>query len=80
MNARPITWPTVPKGKGRVRVCLHANNTKEDVERLAEAVVGWAKGVLEVRRRGMDEKRKGRVRVVVAGSDAVGDGIMASKL
>ncbi|KAJ7029401.1 pyridoxal phosphate-dependent transferase [Mycena alexandri] len=34
MNARPITWPTVPKGKDRVRVCLHAGNTTSDVDRL----------------------------------------------
>ena len=80
MNARAITWPTVPKGKDRVRVCLHADNTKEDVERLAEGAVGWAKGVLEVRRRGIDDKRKGRARMIMTGSDAVGDTMTASKL
>ena len=42
MNARPITWPTVPKGKDRVRVCLHAGNTREEVERLVMAMVEWA--------------------------------------
>jgi 8-amino-7-oxononanoate synthase len=42
MNARPITWPTVPKGKDRVRVCLHAGNTKEEVEKLVDAIVTWA--------------------------------------
>lgn len=42
MNARPITWPTVPKGKDRVRVCLHAGNTAEEVERLAREMVEWA--------------------------------------
>ncbi|KAI0090175.1 PLP-dependent transferase [Irpex rosettiformis] len=42
MNARPITWPTVPKGKDRIRVCLHASNTLEEVERLATAMVNWA--------------------------------------
>ncbi|KAF8054755.1 pyridoxal phosphate-dependent transferase [Lyophyllum atratum] len=45
MNARPITWPTVPKGRGRVRVCLHAGNTRGEVEGLARGVVGWAEGV-----------------------------------
>ncbi|CAL1715848.1 unnamed protein product [Somion occarium] len=43
MNARPITWPTVPKGKDRVRVCLHAGNTSEEVEGLALAMVQWAR-------------------------------------
>ncbi|KAJ6501887.1 pyridoxal phosphate-dependent transferase [Mycena sanguinolenta] len=42
MNARPITWPTVPKGKDRVRVCLHAGNTKCDVDRLIEGMMQWA--------------------------------------
>lgn len=46
MNARPITWPTVPKGKDRVRVCLHAGNTKEDVDRLVWSVVRWVQEVL----------------------------------
>ena len=46
MNARPITWPTVPKGKDRVRVCLHSGNTREDVECLANGVVRWAKETL----------------------------------
>ncbi|KAJ6531071.1 pyridoxal phosphate-dependent transferase [Mycena capillaripes] len=39
MNARPITWPTVPKGKDRVRVCLHAGNTTSDVDQLIEGMV-----------------------------------------
>ncbi|KAG5652601.1 hypothetical protein H0H81_004383 [Sphagnurus paluster] len=52
MNARPITWPTVPKGRDRVRVCLHAANTREEVERLAEGAVRWAEEVLRAERRG----------------------------
>lgn len=47
MNARPITWPTVPKGKDRVRVCLHAGNTRTEVERLVEGMVRWAEEVQE---------------------------------
>ncbi|KAJ7481037.1 pyridoxal phosphate-dependent transferase [Mycena galericulata] len=42
MNARPITWPTVPQGKDRVRVCLHAGNTMSEVDRLVEGMVQWA--------------------------------------
>ncbi|KAF8874003.1 pyridoxal phosphate-dependent transferase [Infundibulicybe gibba] len=42
MNARPITWPTVPRGMDRVRVCLHAGNTRADVERLVDGMVRWA--------------------------------------
>ncbi|KAI0701209.1 pyridoxal phosphate-dependent transferase [Cytidiella melzeri] len=43
MNARPITWPTVPKGRDRIRVCLHYGNSREEVERLATAMIEWAK-------------------------------------
>ena len=43
LNARPITWPTVPKGKDRVRVCLHAGNTQNDIDRLIGGVESWAK-------------------------------------
>ncbi|KAH9847824.1 PLP-dependent transferase [Lenzites betulinus] len=42
LNARPITWPTVPKGADRVRVCLHAENSREDVDRLVSATIEWA--------------------------------------
>lgn len=38
---RPISYPTVPKEEARVRVCLHAGNTEEEVRRLAEVVREW---------------------------------------
>lgn len=38
---RPIVPPTVPEGGQRVRVCLHAGNTKDQVDRLVEAVKEW---------------------------------------
>ncbi|GAA5937396.1 hypothetical protein JCM1841_000523 [Sporobolomyces salmonicolor] len=38
---RPITYPTVPVGEERVRVCLHAGNTVEEVEALAEGIRTW---------------------------------------
>lgn len=38
---RPIVAPTVPKGSERVRVCLHAANTREEVESLVQAVEEW---------------------------------------
>lgn len=44
MNARPITWPTVPKGLDRVRVCLHSGNTSEEIDTLAREMAEWAKG------------------------------------
>ncbi|KAG7086630.1 hypothetical protein E1B28_002572 [Marasmius oreades] len=43
IHARPITWPTVPKGQDRVRICLHAGHTEEQVAALVEGVVEWGK-------------------------------------
>lgn len=43
MNARPITWPTVPKGLDRIRVCLHSANSEQEVEKLARSMVEWAR-------------------------------------
>ena len=38
---RPIVYPTVPAGAERVRVCLHADNTTGEVDRLLATVKGW---------------------------------------
>lgn len=58
LNARPITWPTVPKGKDRVRVCLHAGNTREDVDRLVDGMLAWAHA--EMRERERERKERAR--------------------
>lgn len=42
---RPIVAPTVPVGRERVRMCLHAGNSREEVEGLARAVEAWALSV-----------------------------------
>lgn len=42
LNARPIAWPTVPKGKERVRICLHAENSFEEVDLLIQYSMKWA--------------------------------------
>lgn len=43
INAKPITWPTVPKGKDRVRICLHAGNSRDDIVKLVDGIVEWAR-------------------------------------
>ncbi|KAI0318612.1 pyridoxal phosphate-dependent transferase [Amylostereum chailletii] len=58
MNARPITWPTVPKGEDRVRVCLQANTTRAELENLVGAAVEWARGMVAER----EEERRRRER------------------
>lgn len=37
-DVRPILYPTVPKGKERIRVCLHSFNTMAEVLKLAQAI------------------------------------------
>ncbi|CRG86311.1 8-amino-7-oxononanoate synthase [Talaromyces islandicus] len=40
---RPIMAPTVPLGKERVRVCLHAGNTRHEIDRLVGAIQQWTR-------------------------------------
>lgn len=37
-DVRPILSPTVPKGKERIRICLHAFNTEEEIHGLLTSV------------------------------------------
>lgn len=38
---RPVVPPTVPAGTERVRVCLHAGNTEEQIDAFLEVVRCW---------------------------------------
>ncbi|KAJ5737092.1 uncharacterized protein N7483_002217 [Penicillium malachiteum] len=38
---RAIMPPTIPDGKERVRVCLHAGNTEEDIDTLVRTIQSW---------------------------------------
>jgi len=38
MDVRPIVSPTVPKGKERIRVCLHSYNTKAEIDLLMKVI------------------------------------------
>ncbi|KAL4872131.1 hypothetical protein BDV12DRAFT_7036 [Aspergillus spectabilis] len=40
-TVRAIMSPTVPAGKERVRVCLHAGNTIEEIDGLIETIMMW---------------------------------------
>jgi 8-amino-7-oxononanoate synthase len=42
---RAIVAPTVPVGGERVRVCLHAGNSFEEVDRLVGVVGEWVRRV-----------------------------------
>lgn len=38
---RAIVAPTVPEGTERIRVCLHAGNSFEDVNKLVRRMSEW---------------------------------------
>ena len=38
IDVRPIMSPTVPKGKERIRVCLHSYNTFKEIDKLFEVI------------------------------------------
>lgn len=38
MDVRPIMSPTVPRGKERIRVCLHSYNTTGEIDRLLDVI------------------------------------------
>ena len=40
---RAVVAPTVPEGTERVRVCLHAGNTTQQIDRFVECVADWIK-------------------------------------
>ena len=39
-DVRAILNPTVPKGKERLRICIHAFNTAEQIDSLTKALIG----------------------------------------
>lgn len=47
MMVRAVVAPTVPHGTERVRICLHAGNTVDEVENLVEALQIWCERRLE---------------------------------
>ncbi|TQS33662.1 hypothetical protein Golomagni_05985 [Golovinomyces magnicellulatus] len=40
---RAVVAPTVPKGTDRVRLCLHADNTTEEIDQLCAVIESWCK-------------------------------------
>jgi len=40
-DVRPILNPTVPKGKERIRICLHSFNSEKEVKKLCSTVNGY---------------------------------------
>ncbi|KAI0290341.1 pyridoxal phosphate-dependent transferase [Russula brevipes] len=79
LNARPISWPTVPKGMDRVRVCLHAGNTRVELDALVGAAVEWAAGIAQSER-AVRKGERGRAQGDVADVRTNGSEGLQSKL
>ncbi|KAJ5480267.1 hypothetical protein N7530_005776 [Penicillium desertorum] len=50
--ANPVRYPIVPKGMDRVRISIHADNTKEQIEDVIEVIMEWATSRAERARKG----------------------------
>jgi 8-amino-7-oxononanoate synthase len=48
INGTPIVFPIVGKGEDRVRFCMHAHNTEEDVKTLVNSICSWAEEMMEI--------------------------------
>lgn len=66
---RAITYPTVPRGQERIRVCLHARNEVREVDGLVEALGEWVSARGEGAAGKVEEQEQG-------GAGAVGLGRM----
>jgi 8-amino-7-oxononanoate synthase len=54
--------PVAPRGTERIRVCVHAGNTEEELLRLVRALVLWAENYMETQDgRGTAAVRKSRL-------------------
>jgi 8-amino-7-oxononanoate synthase len=42
INAWGVAYPVVPKGEDRVRVVVHSDNTRPQIERLVDVIMQWA--------------------------------------
>ncbi|KAI1148833.1 8-amino-7-oxononanoate synthase [Nemania diffusa] len=48
INAYPMQFPVVPKGKNRMRLMFHAHNTSEQIDKLVSTILDWASEMLDI--------------------------------
>ncbi|TDZ15441.1 putative 8-amino-7-oxononanoate synthase [Colletotrichum orbiculare MAFF 240422] len=65
---RPIVAPTVPAGSERVRICLHAGNTVQEVDGLVSAIGEWLVAQMGQAGRGGDVEGDGSGRAALVRS------------
>jgi len=44
----PVGYPTVARGKSRLRVTLHAKNTEKELERLVDTIYEWVEEMIDI--------------------------------
>ena len=79
LNARPISSPTVPKSSDQVRVCLHAGNTRAELDTLVSTTVAWGVGIVLEERAEFGGER-GQIRGDMSDMDLSRGGFLESKL
>jgi hypothetical protein len=60
----PVPYPIVPLGQDRVRIILHADNTKEQVVGLVHALFTWTQEIIAIEERTSEEKESSVVKKV----------------
>ncbi|KAI1138453.1 5-aminolevulinate synthase [Hypoxylon sp. FL0543] len=52
ISAQPVDYPSVPKGKSRIRIIFHAANEEKQVEYLADTLCDFAREMIEIEESG----------------------------
>jgi 8-amino-7-oxononanoate synthase len=60
----PVPYPIVPLGQDRVRIILHADNTKEQVVGLVNALFTWTQEIIAIEEGTSEEKESSVVKKV----------------
>ncbi|KAF9880615.1 putative aminotransferase class I and II [Colletotrichum karsti] len=63
INGCNIVFPIVGKGEDRVRLLIHAHNTKDDVMKLVNSITTWATEMLEIEASGDKNRLPGAARL-----------------
>lgn len=48
INGTPIVFPVVARGEDRVRILMHAHNTREEAMTLVHSICSWAEEMMEI--------------------------------